>query len=221
VLASQDVHGRGNSRRPVCRRVYSCKSERILRAFKKLGIGPVLLCMPIEECMFAHCLKQRLEDTATLQSLGLEGMHDASVRVNICRTGVLTKTKSKNKSPKRFVVFITAVPITNSGGKFAPLFQGGLGSSCGFETHTGTISRSRTSSAASAPASPSPPDCPSLGGALMPSAPPRPTPPPCAPPLITAVGGFLQLLCVCIRNSFACVAGLFQRVCVCVYYCRT
>ena len=39
--------------------------------------------------MFVHCLKLLLEDTATLQSIGLEGMHDASVRVNICRTGVV------------------------------------------------------------------------------------------------------------------------------------
>jgi hypothetical protein len=70
-------------------RPVAANNERILRAFKKLHIGPVLLCMPIEECMFVHCLKQRLEDTATLQSIGLEGMHDASVRVNICRTGVV------------------------------------------------------------------------------------------------------------------------------------
>jgi len=70
-------------------RPVAANNERILRAFKKLGIGPVLLCMPIEECMFVHCLKQLFEDSATLQNIGSEGMHDASVRVNICRTRVV------------------------------------------------------------------------------------------------------------------------------------
>jgi hypothetical protein len=70
--------------RPVC-----ANNERIMRAFKKLGMGPVLSCMPLEECMFVHCLKQELKDPATLQSIGLEGMHDVSVRANICRTGVV------------------------------------------------------------------------------------------------------------------------------------
>ena len=67
----------------------SAKNERIMRAFKQLGMGPVLFCMPIEECMFVHCLKLELTDTATLQSLGLQGMQDVSIRVNICRTGVV------------------------------------------------------------------------------------------------------------------------------------
>ncbi len=96
-------------------RPVAANNERILRAFKKLGIDPVFLCMPIEECMFVHCLKQLFEGgvpegrvygrrfvfvsvrtikrhhhhSATLQNLGSEGMHDASVRVNICRTGVV------------------------------------------------------------------------------------------------------------------------------------
>jgi hypothetical protein len=70
-------------------RPISANNERIMRAFKKLNMGPVLLCMPIEECMFVHCLKQELKDPAILQSIGLEGMHDVSVRVNICRTGVV------------------------------------------------------------------------------------------------------------------------------------
>lgn len=61
----------------------------IKHSLQKLAIGTVLLCMPIEECMFVHCLKLLLEDTATLQSIGLQGMHDVSVRVNICRTGVV------------------------------------------------------------------------------------------------------------------------------------
>jgi len=66
----------------------SAKNERIMRAFKKLGM-PVLFCMPIEECMCVHCLKMELTDTATLQSIGLKGMQDVSIRVNICRTGVV------------------------------------------------------------------------------------------------------------------------------------
>jgi hypothetical protein len=70
-------------------RPVAANNSGIQRAFQKLAIGTVLLCMPIEECMFVHCLKQRLEDKATLQSIGLEGMQDASVRVNICRTGVV------------------------------------------------------------------------------------------------------------------------------------
>jgi hypothetical protein len=70
-------------------RPVSANNERILRAFKKLGMGSVLLCMPIEECMFVHCLKLELTDTATLESIGLKGMPDISIRVNICRTGVV------------------------------------------------------------------------------------------------------------------------------------
>jgi hypothetical protein len=67
----------------------SANNERIMRAFQSLDLGNVLFCMPIEECMFVHCLKLELTDTETLQSIGLQGMPDISIRVNICRTGVV------------------------------------------------------------------------------------------------------------------------------------
>jgi hypothetical protein len=54
--------------------------------------------------MFVHCLKQRLEDKATLQSIGFEGMKDASVRDNICRTGVVNF----------FVVLPGGVPLSSN-----------------------------------------------------------------------------------------------------------
>ena len=64
-------------------------NKRIMRAIKELALGPVLECMPVEECMFVHCLKQELTNTATLQSVGLENLQEVSVRINICRTGVV------------------------------------------------------------------------------------------------------------------------------------
>ncbi len=70
-------------------RPVASKNDGIRHALVKLRIGTVLLCLPIEESMFVHCLKLSLQDTTVLQTLGLEGMADASVRVNICRTGVV------------------------------------------------------------------------------------------------------------------------------------
>jgi len=64
-------------------------NKRIMRAIKELALGPVRECMPVEECMFVHCLKQELTDPTTLQDLGLTNLHDVSIRINICRTGVV------------------------------------------------------------------------------------------------------------------------------------
>lgn len=64
-------------------------NKRIMRAIKNLALGPVLDCMPVEECMFVHCLKQELQNKEILQNLGLQNLLDVSVRINICRTGVV------------------------------------------------------------------------------------------------------------------------------------
>ena len=64
-------------------------NERIMRAIKELALGPVLECMPVEECMFVHCLKQELTNPTTLQNVGLANLQDVSIRINICRTGVV------------------------------------------------------------------------------------------------------------------------------------
>ena len=64
-------------------------NKRIMRAIKELALGPVLECMPVEECMFVHCLKQELTNPTTLQNIGLANLQDVSIRINICRTGVV------------------------------------------------------------------------------------------------------------------------------------
>jgi len=64
-------------------------NKRIMRAIKELALGPVLECMPVEECMFVHCVKQELTNPTTLQDLCLTNLHDVSIRINICRTGVV------------------------------------------------------------------------------------------------------------------------------------
>jgi len=48
-----------------------------------------MLIIPNPSINGAHCLKLELTDTTTLQSLGLQGMQDVSIRVNICSTGVV------------------------------------------------------------------------------------------------------------------------------------
>ena len=71
-------------------RAVSLKNSGIERALKKLNIGTVLRCMPLEECMFVHCFKVQILDLAFLRHLCMSSLTNcASVRVNICRTGVI------------------------------------------------------------------------------------------------------------------------------------
>ena len=71
-------------------RAVSVNNSAIERVIKKLNIGTVSKCMPMEECMFVHCFKVQILDISFLRNLGLSSLTNyASVRVNICRTGVI------------------------------------------------------------------------------------------------------------------------------------
>jgi hypothetical protein len=71
-------------------RAVSAQNSAIERAIKKLNLGTVLRCMPLEECMFVHCFKLQILDQAILENVGLgAATNNASVRINICRTGVV------------------------------------------------------------------------------------------------------------------------------------
>jgi hypothetical protein len=71
-------------------RAVSLKNSGIDRSLKKLNIGTVLKCMPLEECMFVHCFKVQILDVSFLRNLCMSSLTNcASVRVNICRTGVI------------------------------------------------------------------------------------------------------------------------------------
>lgn len=67
------------------RAVAACNTQ-IQQALANMNMGAVLQCMPAEECMFVHCFRLDLAQHALTQYVGLE---EASVRVNICRTGVV------------------------------------------------------------------------------------------------------------------------------------
>lgn len=70
-------------------RPVAAKNNGIRSAIEKLGMGPVLICFPIEECMFVHCLMLNVQNADVLAGIGLEQMKGMKVRINICRTGVL------------------------------------------------------------------------------------------------------------------------------------
>lgn len=58
----------------------------IQQALTDLKLAEVRLCMPAEECMFVHCFKLDLKQDVSAQHMGVDS---ASVRINICRTGVV------------------------------------------------------------------------------------------------------------------------------------
>ena len=70
-------------------RPVSTKNNRIIRALQLLNLGSVMLCTPLEECMFVHCFKQDIKNHAALKNAGLHNMSEVSVRINICRTGTV------------------------------------------------------------------------------------------------------------------------------------
>lgn len=61
-------------------------NEHIQVALSQLNVGKIVLCMPAEECMFVHCFKLKVAAQEVLQDIGFESV---SVRINICRTGVV------------------------------------------------------------------------------------------------------------------------------------
>ena len=67
------------------RGVAACNT-RIQHALEALKWGQIRLCMPAEECMFVHCFKLKITAPEVLQEIGYESV---SVRINICRTGVV------------------------------------------------------------------------------------------------------------------------------------
>ena len=67
-------------------RAVAAQNTSIYSALTKLNFGPVLVCMPVEECMFVHCFKLQIEAKDLIEQIGLG---QASVRINICRTGVV------------------------------------------------------------------------------------------------------------------------------------
>lgn len=70
-------------------RPVSAKNTRIFRALQHLNLGSVMLCTPLEECMFVHCFKQEISNQTALQNAGLHNMQEVSVRINICHTGTV------------------------------------------------------------------------------------------------------------------------------------
>jgi hypothetical protein len=94
-------------------RAVSAQNTSIERAIKNLNIGIVSLCMPLEECMFVHCFKVQISDINVLQSMGLSALtNNTSVRINICRTGVvnffvgLTGGMALSSAPETSVVYV-------------------------------------------------------------------------------------------------------------------
>jgi hypothetical protein len=71
-------------------RAVSAYNNGIKRAITQLNIGTVSECLPLEECMFIHCFKVQILDIALLRNMGCSHLtNKTSVRINICRTGVV------------------------------------------------------------------------------------------------------------------------------------
>ena len=71
-------------------RAVSAYNKGIKRAITQLNIGTVSECLPLEECMFIHCFKVQILDIALLRNMGCSHLtNKTSVRINICRTGVV------------------------------------------------------------------------------------------------------------------------------------
>lgn len=64
-------------------------NKGISRALEQLGVASVDVCMPIDDCMFVHCILLRVESSEWLASFGLSAVSNMKVRINVCRTGVV------------------------------------------------------------------------------------------------------------------------------------